>query len=126
MTGSAGSSGSTTRPLTLGLGYRQGGAATGPYGDGRISLETMTYKAAAFAGTPPAASRRRYSYDPFGRLRTVEAERPAAGLAQSYDANGNILSREAGADRTAYAYDAGTTASRQSGRVPSPKTPMVR
>ena len=87
--------------FALGLGYRQRGAATGPYGDGRISLETMTYKAGAFAGSPPAASRRRYGYDPFGRLRAVEAERPAAGLAQSYAANGNILSREAGVSHAA-------------------------
>ena len=44
--------------FALGLSYRQNGAASGPYGDGRISLETMTYKAAAFSGLPgsdPAA-----------------------------------------------------------------------
>ena len=107
MTRSAGSPASTTRPSRSAC--RTGnGAASGPYGDGRISLETMTYKAAAFSGPAPAASRRRYSYDPFGRLTAVEAEGSSQGLAQSYDANGNILGRDTGAGRTTYAYQKGT------------------
>src|SRR5215831_6234801 len=45
------------------LGYRVGGAVSGPYGDGRVTLEATSWNAAAFPATPPANTSRTYGFD---------------------------------------------------------------
>jgi RHS repeat-associated protein len=95
--------------LTLAYGYRAGGLSTGPYGDGRITVETSAWAPSAFAGEPPVSVSRRYAFDPFGRLRSVASEaRPAQDLTQVCDANGNVSEQAAGgAEARRFAYEPG-------------------
>jgi len=92
------------------LGYRVGGQARGPYGDGRVTFEATAWKAAAFSTPPPASVDRNYAFDSFGRLTAAASpDRPAQALTQSYDADGNILARASGgAAASAYAYTPGS------------------
>jgi RHS repeat-associated protein len=94
----------------LALGYRVGGAASGPDADGRVTAEKTAWTAAAFAGPVPAPASRRHGFDCFGRLiGAASPDRPAQALTQCYEADDNILSRAAGgAQASAYAYASGT------------------
>jgi RHS repeat-associated protein len=96
--------------FSVALGYRVGGKPTDPYGDGRILAEATSWKASAFtAGKAPSETSRLYGFDRFGRLTDAKSSRPTQALAQSYDADGNILSRAlGGAGASAFTYGAGT------------------
>ena len=72
--------GITEPAQTLSWSYRKDGAATGPYADGNISAETVSYNAASFAAgsAVPAGSTVKYAYDAFGRLTgATSTGRPA-------------------------------------------------
>ena len=96
---------------TLAWSYRKDGAATGPYGDGNILAETVSYKAAGFAAgtTPPAGSSVSYAYDAFGRLTQASStNRPALNQTAAYDGDGNLSTLATAGTTQTYAYTAGT------------------
>ena len=89
------------------LSYRQDGDPAKPYSNGAISAEHVAYKPEAFAAgeVPPSPLVTSYTYDPYRRLAKATATRADAGLAASYDANGNLQGLAAGAATLAFAYD---------------------
>jgi hypothetical protein len=109
------------------LGYKVGGQAIGPDGDGRVTAEATFWSASAFPQGAPSPASRTYTHDRFGRLSAAtSADRPAQGLAQGCDGDGNILSRAAGGAKPSdYDYGMGTNRLAQVTLPAGPALPLA-